>query len=159
MRYIIPNLITSFNLIFGISAILLAFYGQYEASFLCIIFAAICDFSDGFAARLLKAYSDFGKQLDSLSDLISFGLAPAVLIFCYLKNNPYTGLPDWMIYNAFSFTLFAAYRLARFNTLPSSSEFKGLAVPAAALYFASLIVYGNYFENTIFANILSAPSI
>lgn len=142
-RYIVPNLITSMNLIFGVAAIVSAFSGHFETAFWMIVAAAVCDFCDGFAARLLHAYSEFGKQLDSLSDLISFGLAPAVLVFCYLKQQETGALPAWFVYHAFGLALFSAYRLARFNTRPPSDDFQGLAVPASALYVISLIVFGN----------------
>jgi CDP-diacylglycerol---serine O-phosphatidyltransferase len=159
IKFIIPNLITSFNLIFGLAAIVSAFSGDTQLAFWLIITAAICDFADGFAARILKAYSDFGKQLDSLSDLISFGVAPAVLVFMFLKNSPDVGLPDWFAYNAFSLVLFSAYRLARFNIMPPSNDFKGLAVPANALYFAGLICFADVLPKAISEMFLSVSAI
>lgn len=159
IRYIFPNLVTSMNLAFGVAAILSSFSGYYETAFWLIIAAAICDFFDGLLARMLHAYSEFGKQLDSLSDLISFGLAPAVLVFHYLKAHSLPEIPDWLIYNAFSITLFSAYRLARFNTRPASTDFEGLAVPASALYFISLVVFGSHLPECLSKLALSVPGL
>ncbi|HPG73686.1 MAG TPA: CDP-alcohol phosphatidyltransferase family protein [Bacteroidales bacterium] len=142
IRFIIPNLITSFNLVFGIAAIIAALGSDFTLAFWFILCASVCDFADGLLARLLNAYSDFGKHLDSLSDLVSFGLAPSFMVFVFMQNATGDVLPNWLTYNAFSLCLFSAYRLARFNTQSSSSDFLGLAVPAAALYMASLVAYG-----------------
>ena len=77
----IPNSITSLNLLSGCFAVIFAFAGEFKAALFMIIASAIFDFCDGFAARLLKAYSPMGKELDSLADMVSFGLAPAVIMF------------------------------------------------------------------------------
>ena len=77
----IPNSITSLNLFCGSVAVILSFYGEFKIALFCMIAAAIFDFCDGFAARLLKAYSPMGKELDSLADMVSFGLAPSCLAF------------------------------------------------------------------------------
>jgi len=77
----IPNTITSLNLLFGTVAVIYAFEGYQVFAVYLILIAAVCDFLDGFAARLLKAYSPMGKELDSLADLVSFGLAPSILLY------------------------------------------------------------------------------
>jgi len=159
LKSLIPNLITSLNLCFGAAAIVFAFARQPETAFWCIIIAAGCDFADGFSARLLNAYSEFGKQLDSLSDLISFGVAPAALVFVYFTDTADNGFPSWIAFNAFTVALFSAYRLARFNISPPSSDFRGLAVPASALYLISLICFGAGLPKPISEVVLSAPAV
>jgi CDP-diacylglycerol--serine O-phosphatidyltransferase len=117
----------------------------------CIIIAALIDFLDGFAARLLKATSEMGKQLDSLSDVVSFGVAPAVIIYQLLKFSyarEENGLDVSIIWlmPAFILACAAAYRLARFNlNTDQQYSFKGVPVPAVGLLVASfpLILHFN----------------
>jgi len=115
--------------------------------FICL--AAVFDFLDGFAARLLNAYSDMGKQLDSLGDLISFGLAPAAILFTLLefsmfgKNQPiYEIAASWsqwlILFSAFLMPVLGAVRLARFNNAPEEDFFRGLPIPSNGLFWASL---------------------
>ena len=166
----IPNLFTLLNLFAGCLAVVFAlqtntviFYinDQYNSSFnipeklswaaICIIIAAVIDFLDGFVARLLKATSELGKQLDSLSDLVSFGVAPAVIIYQLLRFSfarEENGLDIsilWLI-PAFFLACAAAYRLGKFN-LDSSQQFsfRGVPVPAVGLLIASfpLILHFN----------------
>ena len=147
----IPNLITLGNLSFGIAAILLAFGGNLILASICILSGAFLDFFDGFFARLLKVSGDLGKQLDSLADLISFGLAPSVIVFQILFQleteayfNPSTGkISDYTLcylaYIAFLIPLFSAYRLAKFNIDTRQTDaFIGLPTPANALFFISI---------------------
>src|SRR5690554_461481 len=82
--FTIANILTGFNLIFGVSSIILTFSGRLEWAVLAIIAAAICDFLDGFVARLMKQQSELGKQLDSLADIVSFGVAPGIIVFVLL---------------------------------------------------------------------------
>jgi CDP-diacylglycerol---serine O-phosphatidyltransferase len=134
----IPNTITCFNLFSGAIAVAFAFEGNLLFATLFILISAIFDFLDGFMARLLGAYSELGKQLDSLADLISFGLAPAVIVFSLFKDFPY---PESMFDYAFLFpyagffiAVFSALRLAKFNIDESqSTSFKGLPTPANAI--------------------------
>ena len=166
----IPNVFTLLNLFAGCLAVVFAlqtntiiFYlnDQYNSSFniperlswaaICIIIAAVIDFLDGFAARLLKATSELGKQLDSLSDLVSFGVAPAVILYQLLRFSfarEENGLDIsivWMV-PAFVLACSAAYRLGKFN-LDNSQQysFKGVPVPAVGLLIASfpLILHFN----------------
>lgn len=134
----IPNFLTLCNLMCGMTALFFAFYyfAYPEYAFWAIVAAAIFDFLDGMAARALKAYSEIGKQLDSLSDMISFGAAPAALIaICIMQHDPslwWLGLGGALLAPA------AALRLAKFNIdTRQSEEFRGLAVPAMALLVAS----------------------
>ena len=147
----IPNLITLGNLSFGILSILFAFGGQLTAASICILLGAFLDFFDGFFARLLKVSGELGKQLDSLADLISFGLAPSVIVFqllFQLETNDFfqpssIHLSDFsnhlLPYIAFLIPIFSAYRLAKFNIdTRQKDSFIGLPTPANALFFISI---------------------
>jgi CDP-diacylglycerol---serine O-phosphatidyltransferase len=137
----IPSAITSLNLICGSLATIFALNGEVEIAVYLIIAASIFDFLDGFAARLLKAVSEFGKQLDSLSDLISFGFAPAALLYNHIISNNI--LPEYFEYSVVAIVLFSALRLAKFNIDPEqSTEFKGLPTPATALFILAVVFPG-----------------
>lgn len=142
----IPNTITCLNLFSGCLACLAAFNGQFELSAFYIGLAAIFDFLDGFLARILKAYSPLGKELDSLADLVSFGLAPGLLIFTFyqLVSIPAFLSPvAWLFpYTGFLIPIFSALRLAKFNIdTRQTTSFIGLPVPANALFWIGLIFY------------------
>ena len=145
----IPNFITSLNLVSGSLAVIFAVDGHLIWAGIFICLAAVFDFLDGFAARLLNAYSDMGKQLDSLGDLISFGLAPAAILFTLLefsmfgKNQPiYEIAASWsqwlILFSAFLMPVLGAVRLARFNNAPEEDFFRGLPIPSNGLFWASL---------------------
>lgn len=150
----IPNCITLLNLLAGVMAILCGFHGrepwwglkgwQWGAIFIGI--GAVADFLDGFFARLLKAYSELGKQLDSLSDLVSFGVAPALLVFNMLDS---VGAEPWLKWSLMLVPALAALRLARFNIDKlQTSFFIGMPVPANAIFwigFCALISQGGTF--------------
>lgn len=128
----IPNTITLCNLLCGVLAITFAFRGLYELVFWSIIVAAVFDFADGMAARMLKAYSRIGADLDSLSDMVSFGVAPALSLYTILQND------GWVAYVPFVFVAAAALRLAKFNNDERQhDEFRGLPTPAATLFLVS----------------------
>ena len=140
----IPNLLTLCNLLSGCVAVSMLFLGaDFVAAFWLVIAAAVFDFFDGLAARALHAYSPLGKDLDSLADDISFGLAPSVVVFSLLRQIPY---PDYMAavapyfpYAAFLIAVFSGLRLAKFNNdTRQTTSFIGLPVPANALFWASL---------------------
>lgn len=147
MKKHIPNILTSLNLFSGAIATVMAFHGQYLWVVVWVIIAALFDFFDGFAARLLKAYSPIGKELDSLADDISFGLAPSVAVFTFLRANIYkisdnTLVCEYLPYFAFMLAVFSALRLAKFNVDERQSEsFIGLNTPANAMFWVSFI-YG-----------------
>lgn len=136
--YLLPNLLTSAALFAGFYSIIKGISGDYEASAIAIIVAGILDGLDGRVARLTNTQSAFGEQYDSLSDLISFGLAPALLAFNWSlaslqEISVLTGKLGWLA--AFLFVACAALRLARFNTQAGIADkryFQGLASPAAA---------------------------
>ena len=133
----IPNTITSMNLLCGALGVIFTFQGALDIAFYLMLAAAVCDFFDGFAARLLKAYSPVGKELDSLADCISFGLLPAMMMHRRLVEGGVTG---FVAYIPLIISVFAALRLAKFNVDDRQSEnFLGLATPACALWCGSLI--------------------
>ncbi len=158
----IPNLITLVNLVFGILAIFFAFGGNLTLASTCILLGVFLDFLDGFLARLLKASGEIGKQLDSLADLITFGLAPSIIVFQLLffletesfftaTNNISDYSTHYLPYIAFLIPLFSAYRLAKFNIDSRQSDsFIGLPTPANALFFISIPFIGEYGEGFIY---------
>ena len=172
----IPTLFTLLNLVFGCMAIVfilqtntfsiteldgnirsISLPENIALGSICIFIAAVIDFLDGFVARLLKATSPMGKQLDSLSDVVSFGVAPALILYqllrmCYLTQSDSVETSIWLLIPAFVFAGAGAYRLARFNLDESQSTgFKGVPIPAAGLIVASLplILRANYFDGAV----------
>jgi len=116
-------------------------YDNYTGAFIFILLAACFDFLDGFVARLMKAYSSLGAQLDSLADLISFGLAPGFMIYSFLLSST-VSIPFAVDvpFLAFLIPVFGALRLAKFNIdTRQTSSFLGLPVPANALFWGALI--------------------
>lgn len=140
----IPNALTCMNLFSGCIACVMAFHANFEMAMLFIVIGAVFDFFDGLAARLLHAYSNIGKDLDSLADDVSFGVAPALIVFSLFKEINYPDylsfLAKWLPYAAFLIAIFSALRLAKFNNdTRQTTSFIGLPVPANALFWASLI--------------------
>ena len=148
--FLLPNLLTTTGLFFAFYAIVSAINGDFEIAAPAIFIALLADAFDGRVARLTQTTSDFGAHYDSLSDMLSFGLAPALLVYeGYLKQF---GKLGWL--TAFLYTAATALRLARFNTQSNNSEknyFQGLACPAAAGVIAGAI-WLSYQENFIFSN-------
>ena len=143
--FTVPNFLTLANLVAGALAVVFALRDHaYDISLMLIIVAAVCDFFDGFAARLLKQQSPLGVQLDSLADDISFGLAPAVVMYdLFCHSTSYYALPEeimsWLGYLCFIVAAFSALRLAKFNIdTTQTAEFEGLPTPANALMLMSL---------------------
>ena len=134
----IPNTITCLNLFSGSVACVYALrFDNLTAAFWLITAAAVFDFLDGFAARGLKAYSPIGADLDSLADVVSFGLAPATMIFSCIDTITNNSI---IAYAAFLLPVFAALRLAKFNIdTRQTTSFLGLPVPASALFWASIL--------------------
>ena len=140
--YLLPNLLTTSGLFAGFYAIIAAINGRFEAAAIAIFFAMIMDGLDGRIARMTNTQSDFGVQYDSLSDMISFGLAPALLIHQWSLFN--LGKFGWSA--AFIYTAAAALRLARFNSqagIEDKRYFQGLASPAAAALIAGMVWLGD----------------
>ena len=150
----IPNLVTLLNLISGSIAIFMAFSGEIVLASWFIIIAAILDFFDGLVARVLHAGSEIGAQLDSLADVISFGLAPSAIMFQLILHSPGNatlgaGLIKILPYTALLLVAGGAYRLAKFNTDPGQAvEFKGLPIPATGLFVAALPLIVNQYEQS-----------
>ena len=140
--FTVPNALTLMNLLCGsFATVVVLTTGSLTFAFLLIVLAALFDFFDGFTARLMQRFSPIGGDLDSLADMVSFGLAPAAVLFVIDGNSP--SLFSWWLpeldFLVFIMTAFAALRLAKFNVDDTQhSEFSGLPVPAAALYCASL---------------------
>jgi CDP-diacylglycerol--serine O-phosphatidyltransferase len=156
----IPNAITALNLVCGCLSIIAALNGELMTASVFIGVAAVLDFFDGFLARLLKAYSDIGKQLDSLCDMVSFGVAPG-MIFYSLSGSCFNPSGGFCIntYIAFLIPVFSAIRLAKFNIdTRQSDSFIGVPTPANAIFIASIPFIMHYdtfgvawiFENSYF---------
>ncbi len=140
IRRHIPNFITSLNLACGVVGIVYTAEGRVDLAFAFMLFAAVCDFFDGFAARLLKAYSPMGKELDSLADEVSFGVLPAVMLYTVMRECTFSNSP-WCLL-CLIVAVFAGLRLAKFNVDESQkNSFKGLAAPVSALLAGSLSYY------------------
>ena len=141
IKRLIPNTITCGNLISGCMAVMAAFHTDAWRTLLWVVAGAIFDFCDGLFARLLKSYSPIGKELDSLADLVTFGLAPAMLCIMTLRGFSYANdtIAAIIPYTGLVLVVFAALRLAKFNTDErQTSSFLGLAVPANALFWCGL---------------------
>ena len=141
----IPNAITCCNLFSGCIACVMAFKGAFDLAMLFIVLGATFDFFDGMVARLLHVSSPLGVQMDSLADDVTFGLAPATIVFCYMSEA--LSYPDYLgvfagilPYAAFLIAVFSACRLAKFNVdKRQTNTFIGLPTPANALFWSSLV--------------------
>lgn len=141
IKRLIPNLLTAGNLVGGILAIILALTGKLEQAPIWILISAVFDFLDGFAARLLKVQSELGKQLDSLADMVTFGVAPGIIIFVFfnhaLQGHGIEGY-NWTAYFALLIPLCSLFRLAKFNLDTRQTDiFIGLPTPAMTIFFAT----------------------
>lgn len=135
MKRHIPNIITAANLFSGCLAVVFAFEQKLDLALYFVLLAAIFDFFDGFVARLLNAYTEVGKQLDSLADVISFGFAPSVML--YIAAKPIWSF-WWLSFFPFLIVVFSAVRLAKFNVdTRQNVDFLGLPTPANAIFFIS----------------------
>ena len=181
MKKQIPNLITLLNLLFGCCAILVTFQSGTMASLdetgdmvieipeqiyyasMFIGLAALVDFFDGFVARLLKVNSELGKQLDSLADVVSFGVAPSFIVFQFLRLSLATDVnalshTTVMMVPAFIITLAGAYRLAKFNIDPDQTTyFKGVPIPMIGILTAAFPLVYWQSQATIFSTLLLNP--
>ncbi len=148
IRNNIPNAITCLNLLCGALAIVVAFkpfdtvlWGLqgYQLAFVLIALAAVADFCDGLMARLLHAVSPLGKELDSLSDCVSFGLSPALILYNVMVA---AGCDSWVCLMSMMIPVFGAVRLARFNVdTNQATTFTGLPIPANAIFWIGFINY------------------
>ena len=149
MKHHIPNLITLLNLACGTVAIVLTLEGQWQWAVYLVLAASLFDFLDGFAARILKACSETGKHLDSLADMVSFGVLPAVFIYTLFKNlfqnqpvdagNFYLHLQWVILASVLLVPAISAIRLARFNIEKDQGNFfYGLPTPAHTLFWTGI---------------------
>ncbi|AMR32089.1 CDP-diacylglycerol--serine O-phosphatidyltransferase [Mucilaginibacter sp. PAMC 26640] len=140
VRKHLPNAITCANLFSGCIGILFAFQGNLIVAAYAIFLAAIFDFFDGFASRVLNSQSCIGKDLDSLADMVSFGVLPSAIMYELLLEAPQiSGVSEWLNFVAFLIPVFSALRLAKFNTDTRQAEsFIGLPTPANAILIASI---------------------
>ena len=144
--FLLPSLITTFSFFCGFYALIAVFNGNFYYSAIAIIFAAMFDFMDGRVARATNTTSKFGMHYDSLTDLMSFGIAPGFLVYSWVLQ-PY-GRLGWMA--AFLYVICGALRLARFNAAEERGEgdshyFTGLPIPAAAGFIASMVIFSKDF--------------
>jgi CDP-diacylglycerol--serine O-phosphatidyltransferase len=136
LRMVLPNLITVLAICAGLSGIRMAFENRFETAVVMVLIAAFLDGMDGRIARLFKASSKFGAQMDSLADIVNFGVAPALVLYAYLLDR--AGSPGWIA--ALLFVIACGLRLARFNVLDDDKErpawqgeyFVGIPAPAGA---------------------------
>lgn len=143
--YLLPNLLTTIGLLLGFYAIVLAINGYYQQGAMMIFIAMIFDGLDGRIARLIDAESDFGAQYDSMSDMLSFGIAPALLVWSWSLSD--LGNIGWLA--AFLYIASATLRLARFNAqigIEDKSHFQGLPSPAAAALNAGLVWFVSLYQ-------------
>ena len=153
LRKHIPNALTCCNLLSGCIATSFAYNGDIRIAFLFIILGAVFDFFDGMVARLLHVSSPIGKELDSLADNITFGVAPSMMVFYELGQlncpdflEPLTGI---LPYTAFLIAAFSALRLAKFNIDERQSlSFIGLPTPANALFWGGLLMLQSNYKDT-----------
>ena len=147
IRRNIPNIITLTNLLFGLSAIVFVFEEEIYFASLCILFGTVLDFLDGLIARILNAYSEIGKQLDSFADMVTFGIAPAMILFKLLSNIFETQLQGVLLipFLLASITpLCSAIRLAKFNVdTKQETSFIGLPTPALAIFITGIALSFN----------------
>lgn len=158
----LPDTITCLNLLSGSVAVIFAFRDDFDAALGMIVLAAVFDFLDGLAARVFHAYSDIGKELDSLADTVSFGLAPSLILYNWLAGFT-SCIHPYVCYIPLLIAAFSALRLAKFNLDTRQSEsFLGLPVPASALFAASLAAFAGHYEhisNTFLANNWAIPAV
>ena len=154
--YLLPNLFTTAGLFAGFYAIVAAIRGDFESAAIAIFVAMVMDGLDGRIARLTNTQSAFGAEYDSLADMVSFGLAPALVIFQWALLD--TGKFGWMV--AFIYAACGALRLARFNTqigIEDKRYFQGLPSPAAAACLAGWVWAGH--SNGIDASLMTAVAL
>ncbi len=135
----IPNTITSMNLLSGVLGVICTLNGRVDLAFYAMLASAVCDFCDGLAARMLKAYSDLGKELDSLADMVSFGVLPSLMAYKLMAD---IHGDSFLAYIPLLIAVFSAVRLAKFNIDERQSDnFIGLATPACAMICGSFAYY------------------
>jgi CDP-diacylglycerol--serine O-phosphatidyltransferase len=165
----VPNLITAMNLVSGCMAVFMGIEGELGMAAILILAASVFDFMDGMFARLLKSYSEIGKQMDSLADLVSFGVAPAAILWSMLEQSMFrsslsfadmeaTPLQWVLLLSVLLVPVAGAFRLAKFNIDTRQSEsFLGLPIPANAMFYASLALILDFGKLTAINHLLLNP--
>ena len=139
----IPNALTLLNVFCGSCALVSIQNGRYTEGVIFLIVALVADFFDGFAARLLNVKSDMGRELDSLADMVSFGVVPGLILYKLIKISDLASSFEhsYLPLAAFVITAFSCYRLAKFNLdTRQTTDFIGLATPANTLFFIGLLL-------------------
>lgn len=166
MKKHIPNLITSLNVVSGTLSVFMAMYDRIELAAALILLAMVFDFFDGMAARLLHVKSEMGKELDSLADMVSFGVAPALLAHFLIKMTLFGGVPgdihdlpvsqQVLLFSPLLIPAFSAYRLAKFNLDPRQTmSFIGMPTPANALFWVGL-VFGFFYARDMYITLFDS---
>ncbi|RAU82065.1 CDP-alcohol phosphatidyltransferase family protein [Pontibacter arcticus] len=163
MKKHIPNAVTCLNLFSGCLALYFAFKGELASASYLVAIAAVLDFLDGMLARVLKAYSEIGKQLDSLADMVSFGVVPGVMLFMLIlrADKAILGIPvDILAFFGFVVTIFSALRLAKFNIdTRQTDSFIGLPTPACTMVVASLPLILSSTDSLVLFDIILNPYV
>lgn len=169
IKRMIPNLLTAGNLVGGILAIIFILEGKPQTAAYCILISGVFDFLDGFAARLLKVQNEIGKQLDSLADMVTFGVAPGLLVMHYIKLSLLAhGMTefDYLKYGGLIIPVAALFRLAKFNLDSRQSDaFIGLPTPAMTIFFVGFLFFPaidvdpNNFANDVFFAIMHPATL
>lgn len=156
----LPNIITLANLGSGVLAIIALFEGRWDLILWLLGASLVFDFLDGLVARALGVHSELGLQLDSLADLISFGLAPGIALFLTFKDASLSGepLPDFLPYIALLVPIFSAFRLAKFNIDDRQEDyFIGLPTPSNAILLYAICLWAHWTDNPTTEAILYHP--
>lgn len=158
-KYIAPNAITAANMFLGYLSITASIAGDYSKSIWFIILAMVCDGLDGKTARKLDAFSEFGKEFDSFCDAISFGLAPAILVYSVLGNSNGSNIHSFIIPISFIYALCGVMRLVKFNIVTTASsekdDFSGMPIPSGASIVCSYLLFVYSLEGSMGINLFS----
>ena len=147
LKKYIPNTITSMNALCGTVGVVFALQGRPDLAFLTMLAASVFDFCDGLAARLLNAYSPMGKELDSLADMVSFGVLPSVILIGTMQLQ---GVDSWTEVIPVFLAVMSALRLAKFNVDErQTSDFLGVATPTSAIICGSLCYFVTVHPGTV----------
>ena len=151
----IPNTITSTSVLCGTVGVVFALQGRPDYAFILMLVAAVCDFCDGLAARLLNAYSPMGKELDSLADMVSFGVLPSVMLIGTMQQH---GSESWTEVIPIFLAAMSALRLAKFNVDErQTSDFLGVATPTSAIICGSLCYFVTVHPGTVLDQWVGTP--
>ena len=156
IRRFVPDFITSLNLGCGVLGVKFALEGRFDIAFGLMLLGAVFDFCDGLAARALDAYSDLGKELDSLADQVTFGVLPAVMLSELMCVCSFSA--GWLCYVPLAIAVFSGLRLARFNVDERQhSSFLGLPTPACAMICGSLCCYAAFEPESFLCAWIAGP--